>query len=83
MEDTRTCAEIILEKRRALPAEPPTIKDIVIASKMTQRSFAEHLNIPLRTVENWCGNTRKCPDYVLELIIYKLKSEGIIKETEE
>ncbi len=82
MEDSRTCAEILLEKRRSLPSET-TIRDIIRDSHMTQKAFAEHLNIPLRTVENWCSGIRKCPDYVRDLIVYRLKTEGIIKETED
>ena len=44
--------------------------------------FAQVLNIPLRTVESWCTGVRKCPDYVVELIAYKLVGEGIIKDPE-
>lgn len=60
------------------PPSEITIRDIVRDTGLSQRAFAKHLNIPLRTVENWCGNTRKCPDYVLELIVYRLKSENIL-----
>lgn len=82
MSDKLTDAEMILAKLRSLPSET-TIRDIIRDSRMTQKAFAEHLNIPLRTVENWCGGIRKCPEYVRDLIVYRLKNEGIIKETED
>lgn len=46
---------------------------------MTQTAFAEYFKIPKRTVEHWCAETRKCPEYLLELIIYKLVNEHKIK----
>lgn len=59
-----------------------TIRDLIAASGMTQRAFAEFLGIPKRSVENWCMGVSKCPDYVLDLISYKLKKEGIIQSGE-
>lgn len=56
-----------------------TIRDLITASGMTQRSFAEYFRIPLRTVENWSTGSRSCPPYLIDLIEYKLRSEGIIK----
>lgn len=78
MEDTRSCAEILLEKRRALPPEPTNVRDLVRATKLSQRAFAERLNIPCRTVEDWCRGIRKCPGYVVDLIEYYLKNENLI-----
>lgn len=57
-----------------------TIKDLRTASGMTQKSFAEYLGIPKRTIENWEGEQRKCPTYLLDLMEYKLTKEGIIKK---
>lgn len=72
-----TALDILLDKLHAEP-EQPTIKSFVIASGLSQRAFAEALGIPLRTIENWCSGARKCPDYVVNLVEYKLKGEGII-----
>lgn len=55
------------------------IKSIITACGMTQRAFAEYFGIPQRTVENWAVGSRSCPQYLVELIEYKLKKEGIIK----
>lgn len=60
-----------------------TIKAVIAATGMTQKAFAEYLNIPQRTVESWTShsekNARSCPQYVVDLIEYKLKNEGKIK----
>lgn len=56
-----------------------TIRDMRIASGMSQASFAEYLNIPRRTIQEWEGNRRTPPAYVVELIRYKLVHEGIIR----
>lgn len=49
-------------------------------SGMTQKEIAVYLNIPLPTIEAWCRGTRTPPEYVINLIEYKLKKEGIINE---
>lgn len=59
-----------------------SIKELREASGMTQKSFSEFFGIPKRTIENWEGGKRECPEYLLDLIEYKLKNEGIIKAAE-
>ena len=54
------------------------IKQLRVSSKMTQKQFSEYLNIPKRTIEDWENGRRKSPEYVVELIEYKLKNEGLI-----
>lgn len=56
-----------------------TIRDMRIASGMSQASFAEYLNIPRRTIQEWESDRRTPPPYVVELINYKLINEGLIK----
>jgi DNA-binding transcriptional regulator YiaG len=46
---------------------------------MTQKEFSEYFGIPKRTIENWETEERKCNDYIINLMEYKLKNEGIIK----
>ena len=57
-----------------------SIKELIQAAGMTQTAFGEYFGIPLRTVQNWCGGQRQCPDYVLALIEYKLRNEGKIQD---
>ena len=54
------------------------IKALRTAAGMTQKAFAEYFDIPKRTIENWEGEQRKCPEYIVALIEYKLKAEGLI-----
>lgn len=45
-------------------------------SGMTQQEFADYFEIPKRTIENWEGGQRKCPEYLKKLMEYKLIKEG-------
>lgn len=56
-----------------------TVKELRQASGMTQKAFSEYFGISKRAVEQWEGGQRKCPDYLLELMRYKLEKEGIIR----
>ena len=61
-----------------------TIKELREMSGKSQAEFAALLGIPKRTIQNWewegkNPQGRKCPDYVIGLIEYKLKNEGVIK----
>ena len=56
-----------------------SFKELRISSSMTQKEFAAYFGIPLRTIENWERGVNKCPDYLFDLMIYKLKNEKIIK----
>ena len=42
---------------------------------MSQRAISEMLNIPLRTWENWEGGLRTPPQYVIDLILFRLNAE--------
>lgn len=59
-----------------------TVKHLREASGMTQQAFADYFGIPKRSIENWEGERRKCPEYLLTLMEYKLKTEKIIKAEE-
>ena len=63
------------------PSKAMNIKELRAASGMTQQQFSQYFNIPKRTIENWEGEIRQCPEYLLELIEYKLKNEGHISGT--
>lgn len=56
-----------------------TIRELRISTGMTQQQFSDYLHIPKRNIENWEGNQRKCPEYLVELIAYKLDKEGLLK----
>ena len=50
-------------------------KELRQASGMSQTKFAEYFKIPRRTVQNWELGTNKCPEYLMELMEYKLNNE--------
>lgn len=54
------------------------IKDLRAVTGWTQKAFADYFHIPLRTLQNWEGGQRKAPEYLLELIEYKLIKEGLM-----
>ena len=58
-----------------------TIKELRLSTRMTQREFAGYFNIPLRTIENWETGKRNPPEYLIELIRYKLKKEENMNRT--
>lgn len=47
-------------------------------SGMSRKEFCEYFQIPYRTVQDWELGQRKMPDYLLQLIAYKLEIEGLI-----
>ena len=46
-----------------------------MSTLLSQRAFAKELNIPYRSIENWESGQRVPPEYVVELIEYKIKNE--------
>ena len=54
------------------------IKEMRKQTKMTQKQFSEYFNIPKRTIEDWETDRRHPPQYVIELIEYKLKKEKLL-----
>lgn len=57
-----------------------TIKEIRAKTGMTQKAFAEYFGISKRAIESWEGGQRECPEYLLNLIEYKLRNEGLLKK---
>lgn len=55
-----------------------TITDLREASGMNIKAFAEYFHIPYRTIQNWLSGEREAPAYLVELIEYKLRKEGLI-----
>lgn len=42
---------------------------------LTQKALSEKLGIPKRTIENWEGGQRKPPQWVINLIEFKLEHD--------
>ena len=59
-----------------------TIKVIRQSTGLSQSQFSAALNIPARTVQDWEQGKRKCPEYVAELIAYRVKNDPSIPKAE-
>ena len=57
-----------------------TFKELLQQSGMSRTQFSNYFDIPYRTIQNWELELRKCPEYLLKLMQYKLEKEGIKKE---
>lgn len=53
------------------------IKALREETGMTRKDFAEHLEIPLRTMEDWEQGRRRPLEYIPRLISYQLKFEKL------
>lgn len=60
-----------------------TIKEIRQSTGLSQGKFSEALNIPKRTVQDWEQGQRQCPEYVAELIAYRVAHDPNIPKTED
>ncbi len=45
---------------------------------MNRKIFCDYFKIPYRTVQDWELSNRQMPDYLYDLMEYKLEKEGII-----
>lgn len=61
------------------------IKDLRQATGFTQKKFSEYFEIPQRTLEKWEAGRSEPTDYLVKLMEYKLRNEGllIIEEAEK
>lgn len=50
-----------------------TIKEIRQSTGLSQTKFSAALNIPKRTLEKWEQGVQRCPEYVVELIAYRVQ----------
>jgi transcriptional regulator with XRE-family HTH domain len=55
-----------------------TFKELREQSGMTRTQFAKYFNISYRTIQNWELGLRECPQYLLDLMEYKLKKVYLI-----
>lgn len=55
-----------------------TVKELREITGLSQAKFGKYFNIPMRTIQNWEYGVCECPEYLKELMIYKLKNEKIV-----
>ena len=56
------------------------IKELRRMTGMNRREFCEYFQIPYSTVTDWEREQRHAPDYVLRLLEYYIRREGLIKK---
>lgn len=75
--DATGCIDLDAEKARLSAiwdlAHLP-MRELVARTGLSQTAFAKQAGVPLRTVQDWCGEKRACPAYVCFLLAehYKL-----------
>lgn len=52
-----------------------TIKEIREKTGLSQQKFFEKYKIPVRTIQDWEAGKRTPPEYVVELLEFKVKSD--------
>lgn len=58
-----------------------TIQGLRMQSGLSQKEFGDFLyGIPARSIQNWEGGQKNCPDYLIKLIEYRLKKENLISD---
>ncbi|MBO5953295.1 MAG: helix-turn-helix domain-containing protein [Oscillospiraceae bacterium] len=60
-----------------------SIKEIRQSTGLSRQKFGDALNIPRRTLEDWEQGLRKCPEYVAELIAYRVANDPTIPKVKE
>ena len=55
------------------------VKDLRKKAGMTRAQFCEFFGLPYRTLQNWELGERKCAEWILDLVAYKLEAEGWIR----
>lgn len=56
-----------------------TIKELRKSTGMSQSKFSAYFKIPIQTVRAWEQETRVPPQYLVELIQYKIEKENLKK----
>ena len=57
-----------------------TIREIRDIAGLSRSEFCEALNIPRRTLEKWELGERSCPEYVVELIAYRVQHDPLFRK---
>jgi DNA-binding transcriptional regulator YiaG len=56
-----------------------TIQEFIKTSGMTHKQLSDRFGIPKRTIEDWSRGVRKCPEYVVNMMMELLERDKIEK----
>ena len=59
------------------------IKELRESTGMNRKEFCNYFQIPYRTVTDWERGNRHAPEYVLRLLEYYIRMEGMSKIRED
>lgn len=51
------------------------IQEFIKSSGMTHKQLSERFGIPKRTIEDWSRGVRKCPKYVVSMMMELLEKD--------
>ena len=51
------------------------IQEFIKTSNMTHKQLSDRFRIPKRTIEDWSRGARKCPEYVVKMMIELLERD--------
>lgn len=76
-DDASGCIDLDAEKERLSriwELAHLSMREMVARTGLSQTAFAKQVGVPLRTVQDWCGEKRACSTYVRFLLAehYKL-----------
>lgn len=76
-DDADGCVDLDAEKARLSAiwdVAHLSMRELIARTGLSQTAFAKQVCVPLRTVQDWCGEKRACPTYVRFLLAehYKL-----------
>lgn len=57
-----------------------TIKELRAITGLSQTAFGNKYKIPMRTIQNWEGGQRECPEYVLFMLERLVKIDFNVEE---
>ena len=70
-------------RKEAVMDESINIRELRESTGMNRKEFCEYFQIPYRTVTDWERDERHAPDYVMRLLAYYIRMEGLIQEKKE
>ncbi|MBR5339427.1 MAG: XRE family transcriptional regulator [Lachnospiraceae bacterium] len=53
------------------------IRELRESTGMSRKEFCEYFSIPYRTMTDWERDQRHAPDYVVRLLEYQIRAEGL------
>ena len=59
------------------------IKELREMAGMNRKEFCDYFQIPYATVTDWEREHRHAPDYVLRLLEYQIRMEGLGKKKQQ